>query len=148
MWTRELKGIYEFLLVSSVFPLSVFALSLNSSAMTRSFNWKDLKLPVQIPHPTQTRFKFLAPPRQGSNSSPHPDKVQIPRPTQTRFKFPPAGKNDNQISLSCQGDVEASNWLADNSHIINLIAAVEQKSFRARWDLLFVFLPCSTVAVL
>ena len=98
MWTRELKGIYEFLLVSSVFPLSVFALSLNSSAMTRSFSWKDLKLPVQIPHPTQTRFKF-----------------------------PPAGKNDNQISLCCQGDIEASNWLADNSHIINLIAAVEQK---------------------
>ena len=112
MWTRELNGIYEFLLVSSVSPLSAFALSLNSFAMTRSFNWKDLTLSVQILHPTQTRLKS-----------------------------PPAGKNDNQISLSCQGDVEASNWLADNSHIINLIAAVEQKSFRARWDILFVFYP-------
>ena len=35
MWTRELKGIYELLLDSSVSPLSVVTLSLNSFTETR-----------------------------------------------------------------------------------------------------------------
>ena len=97
MWTRELKGIYEFLLVSSVSPLSVVALSLNSSAKTRLL----------------IRLKRLD--TSGSNSPPHPDKVQIP-----------THRHERQSNfLELPRDVEASNWLADNSHTINLIAVVE-----------------------
>ena len=38
--------------------------------ITLSFCWKDLTVQVQIPHPSQARFKFPTPARQGSNSPP------------------------------------------------------------------------------
>ena len=71
--------------------------------LTLIFHWKELTPLVQIPHPSQARFKFSTPAKQGSNSPPQPSKVQIPYPSQERFKFPtPAKQGSNSPPLAHQ----------------------------------------------
>ena len=56
-----------------------------------AFRWKDFTLPVQIPHPSQAKFKY-----------PHP-----------------TGTDDDQVSVGCRGggvgEVEALNWYAHDA---------------------------------
>jgi len=78
---------------------------LNTLEQPRVFHWKDLTLPIQIPHPTKARFKFPTPPKQGSNFLPHPIKAQISHPREGLlcqiFLLP--GTEDSQMPVGCSG---------------------------------------------